>query len=146
MTSLFLCSLTLIGSFTFIESKGDAKWHRDEDKCNADKPGYNIIEEQSMVGHVFEDVKKITDFLLSKTTYRPTIGVICGSGLGGLVDNVEDKFSIDYSDIPGFPLSTVAGHAGKLVFGKLSGRTIVCLQGRFHYYEGHSMHKCSLPV
>jgi len=104
------------------------------------------MAEQSMVGHVYEDVKKITDFLLSKTTYRPTIGVICGSGLGGLVDNVEEKFSIDYADIPGFPLSTVAGHAGKLVFGKLSGHIIVCLQGRFHYYEGHSMHKCSLPV
>jgi len=105
------------------------------------------MADKSMVqGHVYEDVQKITDFLLSKTTYRPTIGVICGSGLGGLVNNVEEKYSIDYADIPGFPVSTVAGHAGKLVFGKLGGQVIVCLQGRFHFYEGHSMHKCALPV
>lgn len=98
------------------------------------------------MAHKFEDVQKITDFLLSNTSYRPTIGVICGSGLGGLVDSIEEKFALDYADIPGFPVSTVAGHAGKLVFGKLGSQTIVCLQGRFHFYEGHSIHKCALPV
>jgi len=104
------------------------------------------MTDKSMQGHSYEDVQKIVDFLLSKTEYRPTVGVICGSGLGGLVNNIKEAFSIDYSAIPNFPLSTVAGHAGKLVFGKLSGQVIVCLQGRFHFYEGHSMHKCTLPV
>jgi len=99
-----------------------------------------------MEGHKYEDVESIKNFLLAKTTYRPTVGVICGSGLGGLVKNITDPYSIDYKDIPNFPVSTVAGHAGKLVFGKLSGKIVVCLQGRFHFYEGHSMHKCSLPV
>ena len=56
--------------------------------------------------HNYEEVKKITDFLLSKTSYRPTIGVICGSGLGGLVNSIEEKFALDYADIPGFPVST----------------------------------------
>jgi len=98
------------------------------------------------MAHNYEEVKKITDFLLSKTSYRPTIGVICGSGLGGLVNSIEEKFALDYADIPGFPVSTVAGHAGKLVFGKLGSQTIVCLQGRFHFYEGHTIHKCALPV
>lgn len=96
--------------------------------------------------HKFEDVEKIKNFLLEKTSVRPTVGVICGSGLGGLVNNVENKESFNYEDIPGFPLSTVKGHAGKLVFGTLSGKTVVCLQGRFHFYEGHSIYKCTLPV
>jgi len=99
-----------------------------------------------MQGHSYDEVEKIKEFLFAKTSYRPTVGVICGSGLGGLVDNVEEKQSLDYAEIPGFPVSTVAGHAGKLVFGKLGSQIIVCLQGRFHFYEGHSIHKCTLPV
>jgi len=99
-----------------------------------------------MAGQSYDDIQAIVTFLESKTEYRPTIGVICGSGLGGLVDNVEEKYVIAYEDIPGFPCSTVAGHAGKLVFGKLGAHTLVCLQGRFHFYEGHSIQKTALPV
>jgi len=99
-----------------------------------------------MEGHKFDEVEAIKKFLLAKTKVRPTVGIICGSGLGGLVDNVENKEEFKYEDIPGFPVSTVQGHAGKLVFGTLKGKQVVCLQGRFHFYEGHGIHKCTLPV
>eukprot|EP00111_Clytia_hemisphaerica_P024017 TCONS_00070766-protein len=99
-----------------------------------------------MEGHNYGEVEAIKDYLLSKTEVRPTIGIVCGSGLGGLVENVENKEEFKYEDIPGFPRSTVKGHAGKLVFGTLSGKQVVCLQGRFHFYEGHGMLKCTLPV
>jgi len=98
------------------------------------------------VGHKYEDAESIKNFLLSKTNLRPTVGVVCGTGLGGLVNTIENKESFNYADIPGFPVSTVHGHAGKLVFGTLSGKTIVCLQGRFHFYEGHGMHKSAMPI
>ncbi|PVU92428.1 hypothetical protein BB559_003723 [Furculomyces boomerangus] len=79
--------------------------------------------------------------------YIPSIAIICGSGLGGLADTIEgEKFTIKYEEIPGFPASTVVGHAGQLVFGKLSGKNIVCMQGRFHSYEGYSLKQCVLPV
>jgi len=99
-----------------------------------------------MEGHKYEEVEQIKDYLFSKTKVRPAIGIICGSGLGGLVNNVEEKEEFAYESIPGFPVSTVQGHAGKLVFGKLSGKSVVCLQGRFHFYEGHGILKCTLPV
>lgn len=104
------------------------------------------MNNSTLPGHQFDEVEQIKEFLLSKTSFRPTVGVICGSGLGGLVNNVQNKETFSYEDIPGFPLSTVKGHAGKLVFGTLSGQTVVCLQGRFHFYEGHSIYKCTLPV
>lgn len=97
-------------------------------------------------GHSYDEVESVTNFLLNKTKYRPTVGIVCGSGLGGLVANVQEKDVYKYEDIPGFPVSTVQGHAGKLVFGTLSGKTVVCLQGRFHLYEGHGIYKCTFPV
>lgn len=97
-------------------------------------------------GHSYDEVQKIKEFLFNKTALRPSIGVVCGSGLGGLVNNVESKESFAYEEIPGFPVSTVAGHAGKLVFGTISGKAVVCLQGRFHLYEGHTIHKSTLPI
>ncbi|XP_065064223.1 purine nucleoside phosphorylase-like [Rhopilema esculentum] len=94
----------------------------------------------------YEEVKEISDHLLSKTKQRPTIGIVCGSGLGGLADDIESKEIFPYDDIPGFPLSTVKGHHGKLIFGVLEGKPIVCMQGRFHVYEGHSIYKTALPI
>jgi len=94
----------------------------------------------------YEEVKKISDFLLSKTAHRPKVGIVCGSGLGGLVDGLEQQELFPYENIPGFPVSTVQGHAGKLVFGLLEGKTVVCMQGRFHLYEGHSIYKTVLPI
>lgn len=74
------------------------------------------------------------------------VGIILGTGLGGLVNDIEIVSEIDYSEIPNFPVSTVESHSGKLIFGKLSGKNIVAMQGRFHYYEGYSMDEVTFPV
>ncbi|KAJ8412163.1 hypothetical protein AAFF_G00144300 [Aldrovandia affinis] len=93
-----------------------------------------------------EEYQKTADWLLSQTQHRPKVAIICGSGLGMLADALKLQDSFSYSDIPGFPQSTVQGHAGKLVFGELRGKTCVCMQGRFHMYEGHSLGKVTFPV
>ncbi|XP_077059545.1 purine nucleoside phosphorylase 4a isoform X1 [Siphateles boraxobius] len=93
-----------------------------------------------------EDYQRTADWLLSQTQHRPKVAIICGSGLGMLADTLKCQDSFKYSDIPGFPQSTVKGHAGKLVFGELKGKTCVCMQGRFHMYEGHSLSKVTFPV
>jgi purine-nucleoside phosphorylase len=93
--------------------------------------------------------KQINDalqFLLTKTQLSPTVGIILGTGLGGLVKEIQIETVIDYSDIPHFPLSTVESHKGKLIFGKLGGKNIVAMQGRFHYYEGYSMQQVTFPI
>ena len=74
------------------------------------------------------------------------VGIILGTGLGGLVKDIKISSSIDYSDIPNFPVSTVESHSGKLIFGKLSGKNIIAMQGRFHFYEGYSMDEVTFPV
>ncbi|XP_010793821.1 leucine-rich repeat-containing protein 75A, partial [Notothenia coriiceps] len=90
-----------------------------------------------------DDYQKTADWLKSQTNHRPKVAIICGSGLGVLADSLKCQDSFAYSDIPGFPQSTVQGHAGRLVFGELKGKTCVCMQGRFHMYEGHSL--CKTP-
>ena len=77
---------------------------------------------------------------------RPKIGIILGTGLGGLVDEIKIEKSISYEDIPNFPLSTVEGHKGRLILGAIGGVPVVAMQGRFHYYEGYSMKKVTFPV
>lgn len=77
---------------------------------------------------------------------KPLIGLILGSGLGDLAEQVTDAVSIDYSEVPHFPVSTVEGHAGRFVVGELEGQTVLVMQGRFHYYEGYSMKKVVFPV
>ncbi len=77
---------------------------------------------------------------------KPVIGLILGSGLGEMADTIEDAIVIDYHDIPHFPVSTVPGHKGRLVIGDLEGKTVLCMQGRFHYYEGYSMDEVVYPV
>ena len=91
-------------------------------------------------------VRKAVAFIQEQTTIRPTVGLILGSGLGVLGDEIPNSRAIDYADIPGFPVSTVEGHAGRLVFGELGGKTVVVMQGRFHYYEGYSMDEVVFPV
>eukprot|EP00927_Polykrikos_kofoidii_P045697 TRINITY_DN3974_c0_g1_i1.p1 TRINITY_DN3974_c0_g1~~TRINITY_DN3974_c0_g1_i1.p1 ORF type:complete len:338 (-),score=38.35 TRINITY_DN3974_c0_g1_i1:105-1118(-) len=76
----------------------------------------------------------------------PQVMIICGSGLGGLTDIIDDPITIPYADIEGFPKTAVVGHKGDLVFGKLSGTDVMCMNGRFHSYEGHDMETCTLPV
>ncbi|WP_035186196.1 purine-nucleoside phosphorylase [Alteribacter aurantiacus] len=85
-------------------------------------------------------------FIESKLNSTPQIGLILGSGLGVLADEIEQAVTIPYSDIPGFPTSTVAGHKGQLVIGTLNGKSVVAMQGRFHYYEGYDMSLVTLPV
>lgn len=91
-------------------------------------------------------IKETADFIGSKTSVKPQIGIILGTGLGGLVNEIDIIDSIPYSDIPNFPVSTVKGHQGRLIFGKLSGKDIVAMQGRFHFYEGYTMQEATFPV
>lgn len=95
---------------------------------------------------MIEIIKNTADFILKKTQFSPEIGIILGSGLGGLVNEIDIKHSLEYSAIPDFPVSTVEGHQGKLIFGILGGKKVVAMQGRFHYYEGYSMEKVVFPV
>lgn len=91
-------------------------------------------------------IKASAEFILSKTKHKIEIGLILGSGLGSLADTIEDAEYYNYSDIPNFPTSTVEGHAGRLVIGKLGSKQVVAMQGRFHYYEGYSMEKITFPI
>jgi len=93
-----------------------------------------------------EAVQQAVDLIRSRTSVTPTVGLILGSGLGVLGDRIPDADAIEYADIPGFPVSTVEGHAGRLVFGELGGKRVVIMQGRFHYYEGYSMDEVVFPV
>lgn len=86
------------------------------------------------------------DFIRSRTSDQPWVGLILGSGLSGLAGQIENADVIPYAEIPNFPISTVAGHAGRLVIGKLAGVTVCAMQGRFHYYEGYTMQQVTLPV
>ena len=90
-----------------------------------------------------EETKK---YLLDNIKEPPKIGLILGSGLGTLADEIEDAIIMDYKDIPNFPVSTVEGHAGQLVIGKLMGKQVMAMKGRFHYYEGYSMKEVTFPV
>lgn len=94
----------------------------------------------------YDDVKASADYIKSKTTKEPVLGIILGSGLGSLVDSIEDKEIIAYEEIPGFPKSNVAGHAGNLVIGKMGKKTVIALQGRVHYYEGLGMKEVTYAV
>ena len=85
-------------------------------------------------------------YIQSKTNVQPTIGIILGTGLGGLVKEIKIIDEIEYQDIPNFPVSTVESHSGKLIFGELGGKKVVAMQGRFHYYEGYDMKEVTFPV
>uniref|UniRef100_A0A4W5Q7L6 Purine nucleoside phosphorylase n=1 Tax=Hucho hucho TaxID=62062 RepID=A0A4W5Q7L6_9TELE len=100
----------------------------------------------SSTGYSYEDCKATADWLLAQTSVRPVVGIVCGSGMGGLADMLKDQVAFNYKDIPNFPESTVHGHAGRLVFGTLKGRPCVCMQGRFHLYEGYAIQKITLPM
>lgn len=91
-------------------------------------------------------IKESTAYIQSKTSVQPTIGIILGTGLGGLVKEIEIIDEISYEDIPNFPVSTVESHSGKLIFGKIGGKQVVAMQGRFHYYEGYNLQQVTFPV
>jgi purine-nucleoside phosphorylase len=91
-------------------------------------------------------IDRITSQIRARTTAQPQIGIILGSGLGGLAEAVERPVFIPYQDLPPWPVSTVAGHSGRLVLGSLEGKQVMVMQGRAHYYEGYSMAQIGLPV
>ncbi|KAL4111335.1 hypothetical protein PRIC1_003016 [Phytophthora ramorum] len=93
-----------------------------------------------------ERIDVINEFLRERVTTKPLVGVVCGSGLGGLSKCLSNQEVIKYEDIPQFPRSTVEGHAGELVFGDLDGIRVVCMRGRFHCYEGYAMRETALPI
>jgi purine-nucleoside phosphorylase len=95
---------------------------------------------------MLEKIKKTTEFLRSEGIIDPDAGIILGTGLGGLTARIENRIEIDYRNIPHFPLSTVEGHDGKLIYGDFGGRKIVAMKGRFHYYEGYDSEQVSFPV
>ena len=94
----------------------------------------------------YEGVREAAEWLMQQTMYRPAIAVVLGSGLGDLVNEMDEKDVIPYAQIPGFPVSDVAGHADQLVFGTIGGREVVVMQGRFHYYEGFTMKQLTFPI
>lgn len=91
-------------------------------------------------------IQETADFLRTKINSAPKIGIILGTGLGNLVTQITDKSEIPYETIPHFPVSTVEGHSGKLIVGKLGGVEVLAMQGRFHYYEGYDMKQVTFPV
>ncbi len=93
-----------------------------------------------------EKIQESVDAIRSKANLRPDVAIILGTGLGALADEIKDKIVLDYSTIPHFPLSTVESHHGKMILGRLGGKNVVAMQGRFHLYEGYSMEQITLPV
>ncbi|MBQ1209804.1 MAG: purine-nucleoside phosphorylase [Bacteroidales bacterium] len=94
-----------------------------------------------------EAIQKASKYLREQIgDFMPQVGIVLGSGLGKLAEQIQQAQRIPYRDIPGFPLSTASGHKGNLIFGKLGGKNVVAMQGRFHYYEGYSMDKVTLPI
>lgn len=91
-------------------------------------------------------IKEATEFIREKTKFVPQIGIILGTGLGSLAEGIKVEEKISYKDIPFFPISTVESHAGWLIFGELSGKKVVAMQGRFHYYEGYNLKQVTFPV
>ena len=95
---------------------------------------------------IYDNIQATAAYIREKTNTSPTVGIILGSGLGDLIDIVTIEAEIPYTEIPHFPIATVEGHEGKLVFGKLGGKEVVMMMGRFHYYEGYSMQEVTFPI
>ena len=96
---------------------------------------------------MLEKINRATAYLRERIAgFQPEVGIILGTGLGGFAEKIEAEHVVDYKDIPEFPVSTVQGHAGRMIFGTVAGRRVVAMQGRFHYYEGYPMAQVTLPV
>lgn len=99
-----------------------------------------------MSQHVVEKVQETVSYLLSQYNEKPQVGIILGSGLGNFSKHIKIEKEVPYSEIPHFPVSTVKGHSGKMIFGELSGKKVVAMSGRFHYYEGYAPQDVVFPV
>lgn len=95
---------------------------------------------------MLKTITETVSYLKSKTNFEPEYGIILGTGLGGLVNEIQVSYTLPYEEIPNFPVSTVESHHGKLIFGTLGNKKVVAMQGRFHYYEGYSMEQVTFPV
>ena len=95
---------------------------------------------------MLKEIKETIAFIRSKYSTEPEVGVVLGSGLGSFINEIEVECEIPYSEVPNFPVSTVEGHSGKLIFGKLSGKQVVAMAGRFHYYEGYGTNEVIFPI
>ncbi len=95
---------------------------------------------------MWEQVQETVSYIKAKTNFTPEYGVILGSGLGSFTDDIQIEFTLPYGEIPNFPVSTVQGHKGALVFGTIGDKKVVAMQGRFHFYEGYSMKEVTFPV
>ncbi len=95
---------------------------------------------------MLEKIQETADYIRSKVNVLPKTGIILGTGLGNLVTQITEKLEIPYQEIPNFPISTVEGHSGKLIFGKLGKVDVLAMQGRFHFYEGYDMKQVTFPV
>jgi purine-nucleoside phosphorylase len=95
---------------------------------------------------MLKNIKETADFICNKVKTKPEIGIILGTGLGGLVNKISNQEILEYSNIPNFPVSTVEGHSGRLIFGELGGKNVMAMQGRFHFYEGYDMKQVTFPV
>ncbi len=98
------------------------------------------------MSQLLDKINETLKVIRSKTSKEYPVGIILGTGLGGLVKEIDIDVEIDYSELPHFPLSTVESHQGKLIFGKINGKDVVAMQGRFHYYEGYTMQQITYPV
>lgn len=96
--------------------------------------------------YTYDYYKKSADYIKSVVDFEPEIAVVLGSALGPFADRIEDPIVIDYKDIPNFLVSTVSGHAGKMIFGTVAGKKVVCMSGRFHFYEGYDFEQLAAPV
>jgi purine-nucleoside phosphorylase len=92
------------------------------------------------------NLQQTADFIKNSYPHEPSIGIVLGSGIGNLTREIEIEFQVDYASIPDFPISTVKGHSGQLIFGRMEGKRIVAMAGRFHYYEGYSVDQVVFPV
>ena len=98
------------------------------------------------MAYSYDDLKKSADYILDRIDFKPKIALILGSSLDRLAEEIEDPVVIDYKDIPNYLITTVQSHAGKLILGQLNGKNVICMSGRFHYYEGYDFEDLVLPI
>lgn len=100
----------------------------------------------AIMNNLFDQIRESCEYIRNATSLKPVIGIVLGSGLSTMTNDLSPEKSMDYSQIPHFPQSTVKGHPGKLIFGKISGVPVMLMAGRFHYYEGYSMQEVTFPI
>ncbi len=98
------------------------------------------------MAELYDQIQEAKKTIQARWKGNPQVGIILGTGLGGLVEEIETEAALNYGDIPHFPVSTAPGHAGRLVCGRLAGKSVVAMEGRFHFYEGYSLQQITLPV